>query len=271
MCYDVPVQQPCQLLPKEIAIKLTADQRMRYQNQLLLPGMNEAAQLRLLRAKVVILGLGGTGVACASYLSAAGLGTIRLVDDCSIQAVDLSAQTIFYPEDEGQTRIAAARRRLQKLNPDVSVEGFESSFNAHNAEDLLADSQVVIDALARWQDKVLLSDVCMQIDKPLVHAGLLAFSFHIFTMLPGRSACLRCVFHKVGLEDLPPDFGERGVFGPVAGMAGAFQAAEAIKLLTGVGTTPGNHLISFDALRRDYDDVVELNPRPDCPDCGKRF
>jgi molybdopterin/thiamine biosynthesis adenylyltransferase len=89
-------------------------------------------------------------------------------------------------------------------------------------------------------------------------------------MIPGRSACLRCVFAKLGLEDFPPDGFNQGVLGAVAALAGAFQAAEAIKLITQLGTISGNHLLRFDVLRSEFDDMTELTGRSDCPDCGRR-
>ena len=112
----------------------------------------------------------------------------------------------------------------------------------------------------------------MQQGKTLVHAGVRAFELQVYVMIPGRSACLRCMFADTGIEDVvSASDGPQGVLGPVAGMAGAFQAIEVIKLICGLGTTPGNSLTKFDALRRYVDQITELGPRPGCPDCGRKF
>lgn len=234
--------------------------------------MTQTAQERLANARVVLLGLDGSGCACATYLVSAGIGELILIDQTLVRTEDLVDQPLFSADDIDAPKIAAAKTRLEEIDSKVKVRTLSQSIDSHNAEELIDDAHIVIDGLSDWQDKLLLSDVCMQLGKPLVHAGVRGFEFQVYTMIPGRSACLRCVFSKTGLEDVSSSWqSQQGTLGPLCGMAGAFQSIEAIKILSGLGPTPGSHLIKFDSLRRDFDDVTDLGPRPDCPDCGKRF
>lgn len=243
----------------------------RYKQQLALAGMSAAAQEKLFRASVVILGLGGVGCACAGFLAEAGVGSLMLVDPADFKAEDLNEQVLLRETDIGLKKIDAAKRHLQELNAGIKVQTQHERFSSHNAERLARSGDIIVDAMGNWQDKLSASDICMQLGKTLVHAGMRAFEFQVYTMIPGKSACLRCMFADTGIEDIvSAAHGPRGVLGPVAGMAGSFQAIEVIKLICGLGTTPGSNLIKFDALRRYVQQITELSPRPGCPDCDRR-
>ena len=248
---------------------LSKEQLERFKSQLALPGMTEQRQQRLLDAHVVILGLNPVGSTCAVSLAQAGVGRLTIVDHNVVQKSDLSAHGIFTEADINQPKVDALKRSLQRLSPDLLVRNCFYKFDAHNADKHLSEADLAVEALDSWQDKLLASDCCMHTERPLIHSGLMMFSFHVFCMIPGRSACLRCVFARLGLEDFPPEGFRQGLLGAVAGLAGAFQAAEAIKLITQLGTVSGNHLLRFDVLRSEFDDITELVGRSDCPDCGR--
>jgi molybdopterin/thiamine biosynthesis adenylyltransferase len=243
----------------------------RFSRQLALPGMTEDSQKQLASAHVVFLGLSSSASACAAYLVEAGIGKLTLADQLRVDESDLNEQFMFNEANVGQFKVDAAKEYLQSRNPKLVVETSKTPFNAHTAEQLLSKADLVVDALEDWQSKLVASDVCMQLGRTMIHAHIQGFEFHIYTMIPGRSACLRCVLQRMGQEDLVSTSAAYGTLGPLSGMAGCFQAIEVIKLVTGLGTTPGNHLIKFDSLRRDFDDVTDLGPRPDCPDCGRPF
>jgi molybdopterin/thiamine biosynthesis adenylyltransferase len=238
-----------------------------------LPGMNQTAQARLANARVALLGINGAGSACATYLASSGIGEIILIDDAAVAEGDLYDQPLFQRADIGRSKTMSAAKRLAEIEPELKVQSVSKSLDSHNAEQLIDSAHIVVDGLNDWQQKLLLSDVCMHMGRTLVHAGVRKFEFQIYTMIPGRSACLRCAFSKAGLEDITASGQDDSpaALGPVAGMAGAFQAIEVIKILSGLGPTPGNHLIKFDSLRRDFDDITNLGPRMDCPDCGLRY
>lgn len=231
--------------------------------------MTIARQEKLLESTVLIIGLNAVGTNSAMNLAQAGVGRLILVDGDLVKTSDLSTHSVFVPEDINYPKVDVLKRRLLCLNEDMQVRNCFFKFDTHNADHLLNEGQLVIEGLDSWQDKLVASDSCMQRSKPLIHSGVMAYSFHVFSMIPGRSACLRCVFARLGLEDFPPDGFSQGVLGAIASLAGAFQASEAIKLLTQLGTISGNHLLRFDVLRSEFDDMTELIGRADCPDCGR--
>lgn len=231
--------------------------------------MTEQRQNRLFEAHVVIIGLNAVGTTCAKNLAQAGVGRMTLIDPDLVQESDLASHSVFTDADINQPKVDALKRNLQNFNPDLVLRNCFYKFDAHNADKHLSEADLAVEALDSWQDKLLASDCCMNLERPLIHSGIMMFSFHVFCMIPGRSACLRCVFARLGLEDFPPEGFKQGVLGAVAGLAGAFQAAEAIKLITQLGTVSGNHLLRFDVLRSEFDDITELVGRSDCPDCGR--
>lgn len=228
---------------------LTPEQKLRYKNQLSLPAMNEQAQLKLLAGSALILGLDGCGASVAKHLAAAGVGKIGLVDQ--------------------DNRLTANVDSLINVNPDVRIKAHDLNFDSHNADSVIREYDVIVDCLADWQGKLLASDVAMHLDKPLVHVGLFGISCQVFTMMPGRSACLRCALPLVGLEDVPMEK-LNADFAPTVAVAAAMQASAVIRLIAGLGGIGGSTLIQFDALTLETSAVRELLARPDCPDCGRK-
>lgn len=253
----------------EVLVALSSNQRERYKSQLALPGLTEQRQQRIFEANIVIVGLSAAGTNCARNLACAGVGHLTLIEAGTVRMQDLASHGIFIVGDIGSLKVEALKRHLYELNPEVKVTASPLKLTPHNVEGLLENAQLVCEALDNWQEKLLVSDSCMQAKLPLIHTGLMTFSFHVFSMIPGRSACLRCVFARLGLEDFPPDNLDQGVLGAIAALAGAFQAAEAIKLVTQLGAISANHLLRFDVLRSEFDDMTELTGCSDCPDCGR--
>ena len=232
--------------------------------------MTEERQEKLSEASVVILGLNPVGTNCAINLAQAGVGKLVIVDPDIVKFEDLAVHSAFTADDINYPKVDILKRKLQNLNPEMQVRNCFLKFDTHNADHLIGEGKLIVEGLDSWQDKLVASDSCMQAKTPLIHSGLLSFSFHVFSMIPGRSACLRCVFARLGLEDFPHTGFTQSVLGAIAALAGAFQAAESIKLLTQLGTISGNHLLRFDVLRSEFDDMTELIGRADCPDCGRR-
>ncbi len=248
---------------------LTPEQLERYRNQLSLPGMGEKAQSKLSNSRVLVAGLSGSGATAAQLLAVAGIGKIGLLDNTVVAEADLNRDILSSGESIGTKRIGSAKSRLNQLNPHCEIELYEAQLDAHNAERLLAPYNLIIDGLDDWQEKLLASDTAMHLGIPMIHCGITGFQFQVFTMVPGRSACLRCLFHQIGREDLSRQDIPALNFGPAAAMAGSLQASEAIHLIAELGVTGCDELIQFDCLRREYYAVRELGPRADCPDCGR--
>lgn len=217
--------------------------------------MSEAAQWRLLQGSAVVLGIQETGAVVAQHLAQAGIGKLELVDD-------------------NPKALSALYRTLVEMpgkSADTQINCRFWHFDGHDAEQRLAEGDVIIDGLQSWQDKLIASDICMLLNKPLVHAGGSGFRFQVFTMVPSQSACLRCAFPQVGIDDVPLTTDQVASFGPVLGLVGSLQALSAIKLIARLGATQGNELLKIDCLSGEFEVITGLDKRPDCPDCGRNL
>lgn len=252
-------------------IELNPEQFTRYSQQLKLAGMTPASQHKLLKARVLVLGMNSTGAVATHFLAAAGVGNIGLMDGGTVDASDLGNLLLYSPVDLGTSRVEIAHKKMLAVNSDVRTIMHSQHFDAHNAEGILPQYEVVVDGLSNWQDKLLASDICMRMRMPLIHAGCLGFRLQIYSMLPGKSACLRCIFSQIGMEDLIHLSANQECFGPTLGLAGAFQATAVIKLIANLGIVPSDQLIQFDALRNELSAILDLSARSDCPDCGRTF
>lgn len=226
---------------------------------------------RLAKATVAVVGIEESTLFALAQLADAGIGSVRLIDHRVITSEDMEQAFFYFRKGEGSPRISAARDVVESEHSDCKIELIQEKFDAHNAERLLGGVDVVIDGLTNWQDKLLASDVCMQLKTPLVHAGLNGLDVQVFCMIPSRSACLRCVFAKLGLEDFATTSRANGQprLGSLTAIAGSLQALECIKLLGDIGTVSPTRLMKIDGLRGDVLDFRELSPRIDCPDCGR--
>jgi len=227
---------------------------MSHKDQFKMPGLSEDAQARLRASKVVIFGIVGTGAITAELLSEAEVGELVLVD-------------------ENLKELSKLKRRLQ--NSARSGEHFKVKLTTYassdnQSENLLKQSSVAIDSLENWQEKLSLSDVCMSTGTPLIHAGVAGFRFQVFAMLPSKSACLRCALPCAGIDDVPLTPPNLATIDAVLSMVAAWQSIETIKLLAGLGASQGNELIKFDCLSGEFEIVRGLDPRRDCPDCGRK-
>ncbi|HEY9679798.1 MAG TPA: ThiF family adenylyltransferase [Drouetiella sp.] len=218
------------------------------QNEVL-PGFDLEARERLSHATALIAGVQSYGAVAARYLTEAGVGKIVLVDE------DPKALSSAFKNVDGIS------------NSEVVCKA--TRMDGHDADQLFKPCDLIVDGLNNWQEKLLVSDVCMQIGKPLIHAGGAGFRFQVFTMRPSRSACLRCVFPLAGIDDVPLQPLEQNSIAAVLGMVGAWQSVEAIKLLAKVGATQGNELTKIDFLSGEFETIRGLDPRTDCPDCGR--
>lgn len=240
---------------------LNADEITRYDRQLKLIG--EHNQIKLKESCVTIIGAGGLGSPIAYYLAAAGVGCIKLIDFDVVSLSNLNRQILHWTSDIGRDKVISAKEKLNKLNPNVKVIPIKQELTSDNAEILLRDSDLCIDALDNWASKLLLNKVCVELNKPLIHAGVRGFYGQMLIILPGKTPCLRCILPE-GIErrrDKIP------VIGVTPGVLGLLQALEAIKLLTGIGEISLGELIIFDGLSLELTKIrIERNPK--CPVCS---
>jgi molybdopterin/thiamine biosynthesis adenylyltransferase/rhodanese-related sulfurtransferase len=247
--------------------QLSEEQTRRYSRQLLLPEVGVDGQRRLLEARVLVIGAGGLGSAAAMYLAAAGVGTIGLVDDDTVDISNLQRQVLHTTGRIGQPKTASARAGLEALNPEVRVVEHAERLVAGNAEGMLAGYDVVVDGSDRFETRYLINDAAVRLRKPVVHASVYRWEGQVTTFVPFDGPCYRCLHPSPPPDELAPACEVAGVVGTLPGLAGTLQANEVLKLLLGVGQPLVGRLLLFDARSAEFSEI-RVPRDPDCPACG---
>ena len=243
----------------------------RYSRHLRLPEIGVAGQRKLEAARVVLIGAGGLGSPAAFYLAAAGVGTLRLVDDDTVDRSNLQRQILHTDARIGMAKVASAAIALSALNPRTKIETFDERLGSHNVERALEGADVVIDGADNFPARYLLKDACVKLRKPLVYGAVHRFEGQVSVFDAGRqrgaAPCYRCLFPEPPPPEAAPNCAEAGVLGVLPGVIGLLQATEAIKLLLGLGEPLAGRLLQFDALAMRFRDT-RLAPDPDCAVCA---
>jgi molybdopterin/thiamine biosynthesis adenylyltransferase/rhodanese-related sulfurtransferase len=255
-------------LPVVSASGMTAEQRERYSRHTLLPEVGVDGQLKLLNAKVLLLGAGGLGAPSALYLAAAGIGTLGLGDAAVGGAANLQRQVIHNTERIGMPKTESARIFIEALNPDVNVVEHRRRLDAGNILDVIGDYDIVIDGADNFPTRYLLNDASVRLRKPVVSASILSFDGQISTFVPFEGPCYRCLYPTPPPAELAPSCSANGVLGVMAGTMGTLQANEVIKLVLGVGDPLVGRLLLYEALGSRFTEL-KVRRDPDCPICGE--
>lgn len=251
-----------------MAVLLSEDERRRYSRHLLLEGIGEGGQLRIRSGRVLVVGAGGLGSPVLLYLAAAGVGCIGIVDGDAADLSNLQRQIIHATSDVGRAKVESAMEKMLAMNPGIHVDAFHEFLTPDNAAELFAGYDFIVDATDNFLVKYLINDTCVRLGKPFSHGGLLGYSGHTFTYVPG-SPCYRCLFPEPPLEGTVPLCSEVGVLGPAAGVIGCIQASEALKYLSGAGRLLNGCLMRFNALTMDTG-RFSFPRNAGCPACGCR-
>jgi molybdopterin/thiamine biosynthesis adenylyltransferase len=251
---------------------LTEAQFERYARHLILEEVGEEGQARLMASRVLVVGAGGLGSPLLLYLAAAGVGTLGVIDDDTIDLSNLQRQIIHPTERIGMRKVDSARQTLAAVNPEVVVETHALRLDASNAAALIARYDLVADGSDNFATRYLLNDVCFAERRTLVGAALSPFDGQLSTFkayLGPPHPCYRCLFREPPPADLVPRCETAGILGAVAGVVGTLQATEVLKELLGLGDSLSGTLLLYDALRAGFHKIAV--PRdPDCPTCGRR-
>src|SRR5258707_1627514 len=255
-------------LPVVAASGMTPEQRDRYSRHTLLPEVGVDGQLKLLNAKVLLIGAGGLGAPTALYLAAAGIGTIGLVDDDVVDASNLQRQVIHNTEPIGEPQTTSARIFIEGLNPDVNVVEHNGRLDASNILDVIKNYDIIVDGADNFPTRYLLNDASVRLRKPVVSASILGFAGQISTFAPYQGPCYRCLYPTPPPAELAPSCGANGVLGGLPGTMGLLQAPEVIKLIIGSGEPLVGRLLLYDALAATF---PGLKVRRDeaCPICSR--
>ena len=247
---------------------MTAEQRDRYSRHTLLPEVGVDGQLKMLNAKVLLLGAGGLGAPTALYLAAAGIGTIGLVDDDVVDASNLQRQVIHNTERIGTPKTESARLTIEALNPDVEVIEHRMRLDASNILEILEPYDVIVDGADNFPTRYLLNDASVRLRKPVVSASILSFDGQISTFVPFKGPCYRCLYPTPPPAELAPSCSANGVLGVMAGTMGTLQANEVLKLVIGAGEPLIGRLLLYEALGTRFTEL-KVRRDPECPICGE--
>ena len=253
-------------------LELSDRQLERYARHVILDEVGEEGQAKLIAAKVLVVGAGGLGAPLLLYLGAAGVGTLGVVDNDTVDLSNLQRQVIHDESTLGLTKTASAKVRLATLNPDVNVIAHEERMTAENVDALIAGYDIVADGTDNFRTRYLLNDACFKAKKILVSAALLRFDGQLSTYkahLGAGHPCYRCIFPDQPPADLIPRCEEAGIFGAVAGVMGCLQATEVLKEILGLGDSLSGRLLIYDALAPAFR-TVRIAQDPACPCCGQR-
>jgi molybdopterin-synthase adenylyltransferase len=220
-------------------------------------------------ARVLIVGAGGLGVPAAWALARAGVCRLSLIDPDPVELSNLPRQVIYRDSDLGQPKVDIAARWLHAMFKGMEIERHPLAFDSANARALAADHSVIIDATDDPAAKFLINDTAVALGHPFVYGGVLATTGQVMTVVPGRGACLRCLFEAPPEVDEIATCREAGIFGPVAGLIGEVQAAEALTLLRGGVPMLMNRILTCEASAGTRIRVTEVAARAGC-DCGAR-
>ena len=245
---------------------MNREQSRRYSRHLLLDGFGLEGQLRLLDARVLIVGMGGLGSPIALYLAAAGGGTLGLVDGDTVSLTNLQRQIIHGTPDVGRSKVDSSAESIIRVNPEVNVEKHELFLNEDNALDIIRDYDFVVEGSDNFSAKYLVNDACVMLGKPFCIGGINRYAGQVMTHRPG-TACYRCLFPEPPAREDVETCAMVGVLGTIAGMLGTIQATEVVKCIVGVGEPLYNQLLTFDALSMQWN-KLSFQHNEDCPLCG---
>ncbi len=246
---------------------LTADQRNRYARHLLLAEVGEEGQSRLLDSRVLLIGAGGLGSPAGLYLAAAGVGTIGIVDNDVVDATNLQRQVLHNFDRIGMPKTDSARVTLTALNPDVKVVTYPERLSAENALEIMSGYDLVVDGGDNFPTRYLVNDASLHLRVPVVHGAIFRFEGQASVFHPYEGPCYRCLFPEPPPPELALSCAEAGVLGVLPGIIGSIEAAEAIKMLLGLGETLVGRLLLYDALEQELN-TVRIERNEACPACA---
>jgi adenylyltransferase/sulfurtransferase len=246
---------------------LSQNEILRYSRHLILPEVGMEGQLKLKKAKVLLVGTGGLGAPLGLYLAAAGVGRIGLVDFDVVDFSNLQRQVIHGTKDVGRKKLDSAAESMLDINPHLQIDKFDTALTSENALDILRDYDLVVDGTDNFPTRYLVNDACVLLGKPNVYGSIFRFEGQATVFATEGGPCYRCLYPEPPPPGLVPSCAEGGVLGILPGVVGLIQATEAVKLVLGIGEPLVGRLLLYDALAMRFREL-KLRKSPDCPICG---
>lgn len=242
---------------------LTAEELERYGRQIIIGGFGEEGQEKLKRTKVFIAGTGGLGSPVSIYLVAAGVGRVRIVDHDKVELSNLNRQILHWDEDIGKKKIDSASGKLKKLNQDVKIEAVEEMITEANVLQLVADFDLIVDAMDNLPARYVLNKAALERNIPFFHGAVYGFEGRAMTIIPGQTACLKCVYRgRVTPQEKFP------VIGVTPAVIGCIQATEVIKYIVGIGELLTDRLLVYDGLSLKFTEF-KVKKDSNCEHCSR--
>jgi len=238
---------------------LSKRERERYKRQILLFG--DEGQERLKKAHIFIAGAGGLGSPVSIYLAVAGVGILTIVDKDVVEQTNLNRQILHYDRDIGRKKTDSAKEKLQEINPDITIRVIDRTIDESNAYQLIGDADGIVDAMDNYPTRYLLNDVALEKKVPLFHGAISGFHGQVSTIIPGKTACLRCIVPSAPSTEVFP------VVGVTPGVIGTIQVNEVLKYLLGRGNLLANRLLLWDGMALKVEEI-NLERNPSCKSCG---
>jgi len=241
---------------------LNQSELTRYNRQLKIPDFGEESQKKLIDSHIAIVGIGGLGCASATYLTAAGVGRITIIDFDVVELSNLNRQVLYWEDEIGEKKVFVAQRKLSKLNPHAEIIAICDKVTEENISEFISGAQIVLDGLDNFSTRLVVNSACVRHRIPFIHGGVSRFRGLVTTILPGETACLACLYPEgsPGGEGL-------GVLGFVPAVIANLQALEAIKLLIGQGPALAGKVLRFNGNDMKFR-MDELQRNENCKVCG---
>jgi len=252
---------------KPEAATLSKDEILRYSRHLIMPEVGMEGQQKLKAARVLCIGAGGLGSPLALYLTAAGVGTLGIVDFDVVDFTNLQRQIIHTTADVGRKKLESAADKLKAINPCIHLRAFETRLSSDNALALFREFDIVADGTDNFPTRYLVNDACVLSGKPNVYGSIFRFEGQASVFATKEGPCYRCLYPEPPPPGLVPSCAEGGVLGILPGLVGVMQATEVIKLILGKGEPLIGRLLLIDALGMKFREL-KLRKNPNCPVCG---
>lgn len=244
----------------------TTEELKRYSRHFTLPEVGTAGQQKLKNARVLCIGAGGLGSPLLLYLTAAGVGTIGVMDNDVVDITNLQRQVLYSTHEVNQKKISAAKAHLNRLNPHVNVITYDQRLTEHNALSILSQYDIIADGTDNFETRYLINDASFHLQKPNVYASIFQFEGQCSVFNAPEGVCYRCLYDSPPPPGLVPNCAEGGVFGVLPGLMGVIQASEVIKLILGIGAPLVGRLLTVDALTMRFQEF-KLQRNPECRLC----
>jgi adenylyltransferase/sulfurtransferase len=247
---------------------LTNEDTQRYSRQIMLEEIGFIGMEKLRSAKICVVGTGGIGNPVVTQLAAMGVGNLKIVDRDVVELSNLHRQHLYNESDLGRVKVEVAAEQLKKLNPQVEVEAVPVSITKYTAENVVRGMDVIIDALDSVDARYALNDACIKYNVPFIYGGALGMLGSVCTILPNKSACLRCMFPALTEEDMPTCSTE-GVHPSILYLVAGAQVSEAVRIVLGQKPALVNRLLYIDLNELSFD-KVQMFRQEQCPSCGQK-